>query len=62
MNTWWDELSKKSHRDQLSFNYSIWKNNAKDIMYLMDRNIYKSKWFQWYPTGHNIKQKQGYLK
>lgn len=27
METWWDELSNGSKRDQLSFDYSAWKNN-----------------------------------
>lgn len=27
METWWDELYRGSHRDQLSFSYSCWKNN-----------------------------------
>jgi len=25
MNTWWNEVNNKSYRDQLSFNYSFWK-------------------------------------
>ena len=33
MNTWWNEFLNESKRDQLSFMYSVWKNNktAKDI-------------------------------
>ena len=33
MNTWWNEFVNESKRDQLSFMYSVWKNNktTKDI-------------------------------
>ncbi len=27
METWWDEITKGSRRDQLSFNYAIWKHS-----------------------------------
>lgn len=32
MNLWWEEIIKNSHRDQLSLNYVIWKNNFNDIV------------------------------
>ena len=44
MNLWWEELSKGSHRDQLSFNYCLWRNEDIKIK-LLDKLIYKSKWF-----------------
>ena len=46
METWFDELKKGSHRDQLSFNYALWKNNDVKVEYL-DKYIYKSKYFFW---------------
>lgn len=46
METWWDELKDNSHRDQLSFNYVLWKNSDIKIKYL-DKHIYKSQWFSW---------------
>lgn len=46
MEAWFDELKDNSHRDQLSFNYVLWKNNDIKIKYL-DKHIYKSKWFSW---------------
>jgi hypothetical protein len=46
MEAWFNELKDNSHRDQLSFNYVLWKNNDIKIKYL-DKNIYKSKWFNW---------------
>lgn len=35
MNKWFEELLNHSYRDQLSFNYVIWKNNYK-LIYLND--------------------------
>lgn len=29
MEDWWKEVNEYSHRDQLSFNYVLWKNNLK---------------------------------
>ena len=46
MEAWFNELKDNSHRDQLSFNYVLWKNNDVNVVY-MDKNIYKSKWFHW---------------
>ena len=39
-------MKDNSHRDQLSFNYVLWKNSDIKIKYL-DKHIYKSKWFSW---------------
>ena len=44
MAAWWDELSMGSHRDQLSFNYALWKVRNVEVRY-MDRHIYRSRWF-----------------
>lgn len=46
MEAWFDELKCNSHRDQLSFNYVLWKNSDIKVKYL-DKNIYKSEWFSW---------------
>lgn len=48
MDFWWNEVKENSPRDQISFNYSVWKNNLK-IVYLPgdSRN---NKYFKWY--GH----------
>ena len=46
METWFNELKDNSHRDQLSFNYALWKNSDVKIKYL-DKFIYKSKYFFW---------------
>ena len=46
MEAWFDELKENSHRDQLSFNYVLWKNSDIKIKYL-DKHIYKSQWFSW---------------
>ena len=31
MNNWFNEINLNSHRDQLSFNYILWKNDNKDV-------------------------------
>lgn len=46
MEAWFNELKDNSHRDQLSFNYVLWKNNDVNVCY-MDKEICKSKWFYW---------------
>lgn len=34
MNKWFNEIKQFSHRDQLSFNYILWKNDNKDVKYI----------------------------
>lgn len=46
MEKWWDELKDYSHRDQLSFNYALWKNTAKKFKYLI-KTTCNSKTFNW---------------
>ena len=46
METWFNELKDNSHRDQLSFNYALWKNQDVKVKYL-DKYIYKSEYFHW---------------
>ena len=50
MEKWWEELKNKSHRDQLSFNYAVWKLQT-DIVSYLDKYIYKSEYFKLNP-GH----------
>jgi hypothetical protein len=49
MEKWWDELSKYSHRDQLSFNYALWKCTPKKFKYLI-KTTCNSKIFNWIKT------------
>ena len=53
-NLWWNEVRKKSKRDQLSFNYSIWN---KDIeINIMKPSIISSEYFQiWTHTDRGNK-------
>ena len=51
MEDWWAELSVGSHRDQLSFNYALWKNNGEKFKYL-PKTTYKSDYFNWLSTMH----------
>ena len=42
---WWNELERGSKRDQLSFNYVLWKD--KDIkVKTINPNIFQSEYFQ----------------
>jgi hypothetical protein len=52
MEAWCDEVMNGSHRDQLSFNYSCWKNEDIKVSYL-DKKIYNSEWFFW-KTKHLV--------
>lgn len=46
METWSNELINESHRDQLSFNYALWKNQDVKIK-LLDKKICNSPYFNW---------------
>jgi len=52
MEDWWNEILNGSRRDQLSFNYVMWKNDFP-IKYMMEdeTNLFKS-YFKLY--GHSI--------
>lgn len=56
MAEWWKELKDNSHRDQLSFNYALWKNNNVKVTYL-DKRLYESKWFSWAKTHKRASSK-----
>jgi len=47
MNAWADEIKNGSHRDQLSFNYCLWKIGNSGFQYL-DTKLVNSKYFKWY--------------
>lgn len=55
MESWFNELKDNSHRDQLSFNYVLWKNEDVKVKYL-DKFIYKSVYFKW--NGGHARSKQ----
>ena len=46
MEKWWDELKDNSHRDQLSFNYAVWKCGSRKFKYLI-KTTCNSKTFNW---------------
>lgn len=46
METWWNELKDYSHRDQLSFNYALWKTGKEKFKYLI-KTTCNSKTFNW---------------
>ena len=46
MEAWFNELKNNSHRDQLSFNYALWKNEDVKVSY-MDKKICYSEYFNW---------------
>ena len=51
MELWANELISGSHRDQLSFNYALWKAGNDGFKYL-DMRLTHSPYFKWY-TSHN---------
>lgn len=53
MNLWANELINGSHRDQLSFNYALWKIGDSGFQYL-DTKLLNCEYFKWYPH-HNRK-------
>lgn len=60
METWWAEIEKGSHRDQLSFNYALWKN--KDVRFkYMDKKTCESSYFKWLKK-HNAPSKTAVSK
>lgn len=46
MEKWWSELKDYSHRDQLSFNYALWKVGNNKFKYLI-KTTCNSKVFNW---------------
>ena len=46
MEKWWSELRDYSHRDQLSFNYALWKIGNDKFKYLI-KTTCNSKTFKW---------------
>jgi len=46
MEAWWKEVEQYSHRDQLSFNYAVWKNPDVKIEYL-DKSVFNNEYFKW---------------
>ena len=55
MKTWWEEIKNESHRDQLSFNYALWKNKDVRIKYL-DKSIFDCETFKWGVAHRKVKQ------
>ena len=47
MEKWEKELLSGSHRDQLSFNYCLWKVGDEGFKYL-DKTLASSNYFKWY--------------
>ena len=53
MNLWASELINGSHRDQLSFNYALWRIGDDGFQYL-DTKLLNCNYFKWY-SRHNRK-------
>lgn len=53
MQIWFDMIKKYSRRDQLSFNYAVWKTNLK-VNYI-SLNVWDNPWFD--TTKHTTSQK-----
>lgn len=44
MDSWWEELNGKSHRDQLSFNYVVWKYHFEKFINYINQNEISKKY------------------
>ena len=53
MEVWAEEIRNFSHRDQLSFNYALWK-TGETCFKALDKKTCNSKYFKW-NTRHNVK-------
>lgn len=53
MERWWDELKRGSKRDQMSFNYAVWKENLR-VAYIKE-NVRNNKYFLHMPHKHHMK-------
>lgn len=59
MDDWASELIQHSHRDQLSFNYVLWKHDYK----ISDMKvIYRRRYFKVNPHNHMIEEKKKRLE
>ena len=47
MNQWYEEIKNYSHRDQLSFNYVLWKSGTK-IKYISKKFCFKYLWCDYF--------------
>lgn len=57
--SWWEEVSKNSRRDQLAFNFCLWKRDLS--ISIMDPSIICSDFFQiWTHAGKMVKVRKGY--
>ena len=61
MEAWWAELNNGSHRDQLSFNYVLWKQN-KYITLLDELDIHRQYIIIVYGHGNNTKSWEHMVK
>jgi len=57
MEIWKNELITHSHRDQLSFNYALWKTNNYETFKYLDKTLCNSKYFKWYSLHNRGKNK-----
>jgi len=56
MNAWWEEMKYGSRRDQISFNYSAWKNDFK--FNYMQEDIDDNPYFLYMKKWRQIKRKE----
>ena len=56
MNTWWEEMKYGSRRDQISFNYSAWKNDF-EFSYIQE-DIDDNPYFLYMKKWRQIKRKE----
>ena len=50
MEVWAEELRNNSHRDQLSFNYAVWKTGNSGSVCYLPKDTCNSRYFKWNST------------
>lgn len=50
MDSWWEELKSKSHRDKLSFNYVVWKHHFEKFINYINQNEISKKYLMFLRT------------
>lgn len=62
MELWWSFVKNGSKRDQLSFNYCVWKTNFKKLKYLTGDLRSGNPWFYWFDRKLDFKKEIKKLK
>ena len=60
MNKWFEEIVNNSHRDQLSFNFILWKNGNKEVKYISKEVFYQYFKYMGHKKKLNLSEIENY--